>query len=116
MASVSDRFVTIFTTGDLVKFNMAVDALEQAGIPHQKQEETATGLRLAMPVAPTPGPGNFWSVLVPSAIIGDARRVLSELPFEVATNPEVWDFNKGPQVKQAFKLYAWIILIGIALV
>ena len=51
------RFVAVFGTGKIIQFDMAVDVLKQAHIPFQTQEVTATGMRLSMPLAPTPGPG-----------------------------------------------------------
>ncbi len=103
-------FVTVFCTGQLMKFDMAVGALEEAGIAHQVRAETLTGLRLAMPVMPTLGPGNFFTLLVPASAESEARLVLSEIPFEIATNPGSWDFEPQPTVKRWWK----IVIIGAA--
>lgn len=86
------RLVTVFVTGKLIEFEMARDVLNQSGIPFQTQEERSMGLKLAMPVAPTPGPGTFWSLLVPEKAVADANRALAELPFPITTTPGSWDF------------------------
>ena len=89
---------------------MAVDALKEAGIAHQVRAETSTGLKLAMPVMPALGPGHFFTVLVPASAESEAKRVLSELPFEIATNPGSWDFGPRPMVKRWWK----IVIAGMA--
>ena len=86
------RLTTVFVTGKLIEFDMAVDALKRACVPFQTREESGTGMKLSMPVAPTPGPGTFWSILVPEKALPDARHVLSDLPFPITTNPGPWDF------------------------
>jgi hypothetical protein len=57
MPEHSTAFVTVLCTGQLIKFDMAVNALKEAGIAHQVRAETATGLRLAMSAAPCPWAG-----------------------------------------------------------
>ena len=74
------RLATVFATAKVIEFDMAVDVLKRARVPFQTQEETGTGMKLSMPVAPTPGPGTFWSILVPEKALPDARQVLSDLP------------------------------------
>ena len=53
------NFVTVFRTGQLVHLDWAANALKEAGIPLQQREETSGGLRVAMPVAPSTGPGQL---------------------------------------------------------
>src|SRR5262249_51749164 len=86
------RLATVFVTGKVIEFDMAVDALKRARVPFQTQEETGTGMKLSMPVAPTHGPGTFWSIRVPEKALSDARQVLSDLPFPITSNPGPWDF------------------------
>jgi hypothetical protein len=105
---VSTDFVIVLCTGQLMKFDMAVAALTEAGIAHQVRAETATGLKLAMPVMPALGPGNFFTVLVPANAEADAKSVLAELPFEIATNPDSWDFEPRPTVKRWWR----IVIVG----
>jgi hypothetical protein len=105
--------VVVFRTGQVWQFDMAVNAMKGARIPHMAEEETVSGLRLAMPVAPTPGPGVCWALRVPAAEANKAQQVLSELPFEIKTNPDAWDFKPSPGVKKVWK--AWIIVSLILL-
>lgn len=112
------RLVPVFTTGKLIEFDMAADVLNQADIPFQTQEETGTGLKLAMPVAPGPGPGTFWSILVPDKALADARRVLSDLPFPITTNPGPWDFlprETSEEARSDARVQRWIIAISFLL-
>jgi len=116
----SDHFnpVVVLRTGQVWQFDMAVDALKAAGIPHMAEEETVGGLRLAMPVAPAPGPGVFWSLRVPAAEEEKAKRVLSELPFEIKTDPGPWDFEpppSGKKVRKVLLLVALVVVLTLAL-
>jgi len=78
-------------TGQLYKLDMAEAALKDARVPHFTREETVSGMRVAMPAAPSMGPGIWWAILVPEERAEDARNILSELPFEITTTPDVWD-------------------------
>jgi hypothetical protein len=109
MENGGTAFVAVLCTGQLMKFDMAVNALKQAGIAHQVQAETATGLKTAMLVAPAMGPGRFFTLLVPANAETEAKGVLSELPFEITTNPGAWDFQPRPAVKRWWK----VIIIGL---
>lgn len=97
-------FVVMFCTGQIMKFDMAVNALKQAGIPHQTRTETSTGLKVAVSVTPGMGPGNYFTLLVPASAEPEAKLVLSELPFEVTTNPDSWDFQPRPTTKRWLKI------------
>ena len=117
---VSDeiRLATVFVTGKIIQFDMAVDALKRARLPFQTQEETGTGMKLSMPVVPTPGPGTFWSILVPEQALPDARQVLSDLPFPITTNPGPWDFLPSRLSEEALadaRGQRWIISVGFLL-
>jgi hypothetical protein len=116
--SAEIRLVTVFVTGKVVQFDMAVDALKRAQLPFQTQEETGTGMKLSMPVAPTPGPGTFWSILVLEKVLPDARQVLSDLPFPITTNPGPWDFLPSRLSEEALadaRGQRWILAIGFLL-
>lgn len=116
----SNDFVIVLCTGQVMKFDMAVAALKEAGIAHQVRAETATGLKLSLAVMPAMGPGNFFTVLVPANAEAEAKRVLAKLPFEIATNPDAWDFQPTRTVKGrwnyviigilAFLLLYWLFL------
>lgn len=99
--------VVVLSTGQLWQFDMAVDTLKQARIPHFAEEETIGGLRLAMPIAPALGPGVFWTLRVPELDVDKAKLVLAELPFESKTNPDAWDFKPRQSAKKFWK--TWII-------
>jgi hypothetical protein len=112
------QLVTVFVTGKIIQFDMAVDALKQARIPFQSQEETGTGLKFSMPVAPTPGPGTFWSILVPEKASAGARQVLSQLPFPITTSPGPWDFlppETSEEARADVRGQRWIFSIGFLL-
>jgi hypothetical protein len=109
MPEDNTTFVIAFCTGQLMKCDMVVNALKEAGIPHQVRAETATGLKLAMPITPAPGPGRFFTLLVPADAEAKAQAVLSQLPFEITANPGPWDFEPRPTAKRWWK----VVLIGV---
>jgi len=108
------NFITVFRTGQLIHLDWAANALEEADIPFQRREETSGGIRLAMPVAPSTGPGQWWSIVVPESFVSQAREVLAELPIEQTTTPDVWSFQPTPDVKKGWQIYSWIIIAAIA--
>jgi hypothetical protein len=116
MADGGTTFVTIFCSGQLIKFDMAVNALKEAKIAHQILAETSTGLRVAMPVAPAQGPGRFFTLLVPTNAEAEAKLVLSELPFEITTNPGSWDFQPRPSIKRWWKVCIIVMLLLFVLI
>ncbi len=112
-------YTVVFKTGKLIELDMASDALEAAGIPFYRQEESLSGIRQAMPAFPTALPGTWWSILVPVPFQSQAIEVLEGLPFERKTDPEIWDFNPPHDVKRGFQaaviaalifVMAWFIL------
>jgi hypothetical protein len=106
-------FVTVFRTGQLIHLDWAANALEEADIPFQRREETSGGIRLAMPIAPATGPGQWWSILVPEAWVNQAREVLAGLPIEQTTTPDVWSFQPKPGVKIGWQIYCWALVAAI---
>jgi hypothetical protein len=113
--SSEDRFEPVLITGKPHEIDMAVDTLKQSGIPYQTREETSTGLKLAMPVMRAPGPGTFFSVLVPAKAMPQAQRALAALPFEITTKPGHWDFGPAPAAKQGLRIYAIVVIICVVL-
>jgi len=107
------NFVTVFRTGQIIHLDWAANALEEAGIPFQRREETSGGIRLAMPAAPATGPGQWWSILVPESSVGQARKVLAGLPIERTTTPDVWSFQPKPGAKLGWQIYSWIIVVAV---
>ena len=99
-------------TGHLYKLDMADAALNEADIPHFLREELVSGMRVAMPVAPSMEPGTWWAILVPEERAEDARSILSELPFEHTTTPGVWDSQpKGTSGRFGFWYRAFAVLL-----
>ncbi len=107
--------MTVLRTGQLVHLDWACNALDEGSIPYQRQEETSGGLRVAMPVAPSVGPGTWWAIRVPEASEARAREILANLPFEQTTSPDVWSFQPKPAGKLAWQLYALIVVGAIVL-
>jgi hypothetical protein len=106
----NDR-VCILKTGRLYEHDMAVVALKKQGIPFYNETESSSGLSLAMPLQPSMGPGTFYSVLVPSCFVETAKQTLEDLPFEVTTTPDAWDFVPNEKIKRLWKGSIWIYLI-----
>ena len=104
----------IFKTGKLHELDMASNILADRGIPFYRQEESVSGLKTAMPFQPSIGPGTWFSILVPEIAFDDAKRFLSELPFEISTDPEIWNFDNSVKTKRRWKMISWI-LIGISI-
>lgn len=106
----------ILKTGKLHELNMASTILSDRGIPFYKEEETVSGLKTAMPFQPVMGPGTWYSILVPEIAFDDARLILSELPFEITVDPDIWHFESSSKTKRRWKIISWIIIgTGIAM-
>jgi hypothetical protein len=114
MSTTLTEFVTVFRTGQLIHLDWASNALDAAGVPFQRREETSGGISLAMPVAPATGPGTWWAILVPEPAVAQAREALATLPFEPTTTPDVWSFQPKRGVKLGWQIYAVIVLCAIA--
>ena len=112
MAGRSATFVTVLCTGRLMEFDMAVDALREAGIAYQAQAEASTGLKEALPITPDIGPGSFLALLVPANAEAEARGVLSHLPFETTTNPGPWHFRPRARTVKRWRTGVIIALLA----
>lgn len=95
---MSDGNTTILRTGRMYVFDMAVDCLKKAGVPHFTTQETLSGIVSALPAMPTGGPGIWFVIRVDEQYIGEAKAVLDTLPFPTGTDPDVWDC--APQGKE----------------
>ncbi len=102
--------VVILKTGRLHEFELACNALKESGIPHHRQEESSAGLRTAM-YTPAMGPGSFWNLLVPVSEKARAEKILSELPTDFTTNPDIWHFGAKPKQKKVWRTYSIFILL-----
>ena len=89
---------------------MAINALKDNDIPHFKQMETSSGLRLAMPFQPAMGPGTYFNIQVPQQFAENAKEILEELPIDVTTEPEIWHFGASEKCKKGWRLYVWFVL------
>jgi hypothetical protein len=110
-----DDQIIVFRTGSLVEFDSVTCALKEAGIPFFTRTETSSGLRLATPVSPSVGPGDWLSVIVPRKAAEDARSIVVDFPFGDKTNPDVWDFQPTKKVQIGWKIYIWATLLIIAI-
>ena len=103
--------IVVLRTGRLFEADMAASALETAGVPHFRQEQSSSGLSFAMPAAPSAGPGILWVVRVPEAVAEQARSVLEELPIPIEESPGVWDFSPTERAKSLHRSWALALLI-----
>jgi hypothetical protein len=110
----SANHVVIFRTGKVWEFDMARDALKQHNIPFFGQTDNVSGVRTAVDAMPTPGPGAFWSILVPEQAAHRAQQILRQCRLDVEKKPLIWDFNPAPEGKKFWKSYAtFTLIIGI---
>ncbi len=107
----ANDFSCVLKTGRLYEHDMAVNTFKEKGIPFYNEMEYSSGLRLAMPFQPSMGPGTFYSILVPKPFVETAKQTLEELPFEVTTTPDIWDFAPNDKIKRIWKIGVWIYLI-----
>ena len=110
----SGASVAILRTGKLFEADLAASLLEEAEVPHFRQEQNSVGLSFAMPVAPSAGPGTWWVIRVPEEAAERARAVLAEHPFELDEPPGVWDFAPTTEARTFFKGWAllWLVLFA----
>lgn len=109
------EFQTLIRTGKLHQLQAADLALTDAGIPHNLQEESVTGMCTAMPVDPSPFPGTWWAIRVPVNCVNDAQDVIAHLPFNFTTAPDVWDCNPSPRGKRIVSIFIWLAIAAIAI-
>lgn len=98
---MNPQTITVMRTGKLFAFDMAVDLLTKECIPQFTHQENFGGLRVALPVSPSSGPGVWFVIEVPSQDAERAKHLLSTLPFPITTTPDLWDSTQGekPLVK-----------------
>lgn len=109
--------VVILRTGRLHEFEMACNALEKSGVPHFKQEESSSGLKTAM-YNPAMAPGSFWNLLVPVSEKLNAEKIISDLPIDNTTDPDLWHFGAKPKRKKIWKvcIIIYLFILGILFV
>ena len=101
----------VLRTGRIHEFEMAKNILFERKIPFITQQESVSGFRQAAPVTSAPGPGQWWTILVPIQVIHDAKTTLSELPFDIEANPDIWHFGASDKVKRGWRIYGWFVLV-----
>jgi len=104
--------VVVFRTGKLWQFEKAVAALEQARILYMTKEETTNDLR-HRPGTAVPGPLLCRTLQVPASELEKANQVLSELPFEIKTNPGAWDLSTRPETTKVVKMWMVVTIVFI---
>ncbi len=111
---MSDGSTTILRTGKMYVFDMAVDCLKSAGVPHFTSQETLSAVVEALPAMPSGGPGVWFVIRVDEQYISEAKQILATLPFPTGTDPDVWDYD--PQGKPLSKSvqYAFIAFLVCA--
>lgn len=108
------EYEVVMRTGRIWEVELVEDALTSAEIPHFQQSENVSGLVLAKQLAPSMGPGAWWSFYVPRPFSARAKIVLSSLPLEVTTNPDIWHFNPPKEGKAFFKkFYTFQMLVFV---
>ncbi len=90
---------------------MAANVLSNEGIPFFNETESSSGVRLSMPLQPKMGPGTWYSILVPEQLNEHAKSVLSNLPFEIGTDPDNWHFGSPERQKRWWKIFILLILV-----
>ncbi len=112
MGNKSRDHIVILKTGKLHELDMATNLLSEKEIPFYKECENSSGLRMAMPFQPSMGPGEWYSVLVHKNIEDKAKEELKNLPFEITTEPDIWNFGANEKSKKGWRIYAWILLLA----
>ena len=75
---MSDNHICILRIGLLFEHDFAINTLKENDIPHFKQMETSSGLRLAMPFQPAMGPGTYYNLLVPEQFAEKAKVIICD--------------------------------------
>lgn len=104
------EFQTLIRTGKLYQLETADLVLTEARIPHDLQEESVSGLITAMPVDPSPGPGTWWTIRVPIEHLSAAEEAIQKLPFQLTTNPGVWDCSPSARGKLIISIGIWVVI------
>jgi len=110
------EFIVVMRTGRIWEVEMVENAFKKAKIPHFQQSESSSGLVLAKQLAPSMGPGEWWSFSVPKTFLEKAKEVLASLPIDVTINPDIWHFNPPEEGKWFFKKYALFCLIAFFII
>ena len=105
--------IVVFRTGKIYEFDLVLNQLDAEGIPTFTQNQTSSGLRLATPATLTGDAGSWWTIGVPEEYIDQAKEIISELPCDQITDPEVWDFATSKSQQNLKFIYRTLAVIGI---
>ena len=109
---MSDGTTTILRTGKMYVFDMAVDCLKSAGVPHFTSQETLSAIVEALPAMPSGGPGVWFVIRVEGRYISEAKQVLASLPFPTGTDPDVWDCDQQGKPLPKWTQVGFIIFLA----
>ena len=110
----SDDPVVVYRTSFLHEADLVAEAMDRAHMPHFRRIATMGGWSVAMPANPAPGllPGSFFAIAVPGMWTTRAKRFIATLP--VTREPPA--SHRMPGVKEMFRGWTWIFVLGILLV
>ncbi|MFH1148816.1 MAG: hypothetical protein V1736_14085 [Pseudomonadota bacterium] len=102
--------ILVFKTAKPDELEMAENALKEKGIPFFKQQESSSGVRLAMTFQPFMGSGNWFLIFVPRKVAGDAKSALAKLPIKTGKYSITWD-SPIPG-----RMSIWSLSVAVALI
>lgn len=104
----------VYRTMQVYEADLVAGAFDEAGIVYIHSQETP-GMQLAMPLAPTFGPGVWWLVVVPPQDADRARAVFLTLPLAKQIPQDAWTSRVHPEGVSFLKGLAWINLGALGL-
>lgn len=104
--------VFAYRTLHLYEADLVASELEAVGIPFHRAEEAPTGVRFAMPAAPSAAPGLTFLVVVPGRDAERARALVESLPVSNDSAPGVWATGMDANVRKFFRSWAWLSLVA----
>ncbi len=115
----STAVVQILSTSSLVEFDMARQALKEAGVPFFHGSNTG-GATFAMPAIPGGAPGNFWVLSAPEVAADEAIRIIERLGIMRQT--DAWhgvSRAATPGLRSFYRNFAWflaaLLVLGLLL-
>ena len=100
----------ILRTDKSREVDIVASALEKNGLSFIRHKRSKHWIILALPISFTPGPLEWWALLVPESEYENARIVLSAAGFDSDTPPDMWDYG----ITDA-KAKKWVVLTFLIL-